>query len=439
MALHDTVLYCNVLYCLLVFSYRLIDSSFGGSDLEYNGDKMERYVFHAVDGLSAFFSVRVPAVGSYHLEVFTTRMQGNRSDLNDSAGGGNGGGGGTSNTSSVAHSFRLKCSCKFRIVCRQLTSGRMQPLPECVAGEWGPAKAARNLDIEPLTHPHGVIHVDADEVEISFRCSVRFQVQCRLRANGVDPGVLDQQVSLMRPVDGIVQVRVSLAEPGQYGLDIFVRQDGASLQHACKYLLNCSRVRGIRGLATESGAFLRNNQEPTYHTQPSEPCPGSEYPNQLGAWKSSEPDSSYRGQLHGTTPSSVAYCVGVVRKCWGPTKAFDGMGLKAISHPNPNIEVRTSGGTLCIVFGLTQYVRIFGRLRRIPDSGQDLADRVSTKDSASSSKKIKFLVDLSGLGSGSYSFEVFAKTDDQPIDLYNYVINNQVDDIIRSSKGLFSL
>lgn len=419
-----------MLYCLLVFSYRLIDSSSGGSDLEYNGDKLERYVFHAVDGLSAFFSVRVPAVGSYHLEIFTTRMQGGRSGLNDSAGGGSGGGGGISNTSSVVHSFRLKCSCKFRIVCRQLTSGRMQPLPECVAGEWGPAKAARNLDIEPLTHPHGVIHVDADEVEINFRCSVRFQVQCRLRANGVDPGILDHQVSVMRPVDGIVRVRVSLAEPGQYGLDVFVRQDGASLQHACKYLLNCSRVRGIRGLASESGAFLRNSQEPAYHTQPSKPSPGSEYPNQLGAWKSSDPDSSYPGQLHGTTPSA--------HKCWGPTKAFEALGLKAISHPNPNIEVRISE-TLCIVFGLTQYVRISGRLRRIPDSGQDLADRVSTKYSAPSSKKIKFLVDLSGLGSGSYSFEVFAKTDDQPIDLYSYVISNQVDDIIRSSKGLFSL
>lgn len=421
-------MHCNVLQCLLVFSNRLVDSSSGGSDLEYNGDKLERYVFHAVDGLSAFFSVRVPAVGSYHLEIFTTRMQGGGSDnRNDSTGGCSGGG-----TFSVAPSFRLKCSCKFRIVCRQLTSGRMQPLPECVAGEWGPAKAARNLGMEPLTHPHGVIHVDADEVEINFRCSVRFQVQCRLQANEVDPGVLDDQVRVVRQVDGIVRVRLSLAEPGQYGLDIFVRQNGAPLQHACKYLLNCCRVRGGRRvLATESGAFLHNSQEPQYHTHPSKPSPGSKYQNQLDTWKNSEPDSRPPGQLRGTIPG--------VQKCLGPTQAFEGMGLKAISHPNPTIEARTSG-TLCVVFGLTQWARISGRLRRRPDSSrQDLADRVLAKDSASSSKKIKFLVDLSGLESGPYSFEVFAKTDSEPIDLYNYVINYQVDDVSKSSRGLFSL
>jgi hypothetical protein len=50
----------------------------------------------------------------------------------------------------VVSSFRLKCACKLKIVCKTLI-GKMHPLPECAAGEWGPKKGKRHFGIKAVS------------------------------------------------------------------------------------------------------------------------------------------------------------------------------------------------------------------------------------------------------------------------------------------------
>jgi len=90
--------------------------------------------------------------------------------------------------------FRLKCACKFKIVCRELT-GKMHPLPNCATGEWGPTKARRHFGLEPLSHTSGLINVET-VVELRLRQPRPLQYVFRLRFNEVDDSQLKRSARL---------------------------------------------------------------------------------------------------------------------------------------------------------------------------------------------------------------------------------------------------
>lgn len=389
---------------------RLTDSLTNGNDLEYNGEKLERYVYLCIEQTTALFNVHVPDVGSYHLEIFTTRTTTCDSSPGTKANGVDCLTTTTTVTTSTRTSpFRLKCSCKFQIVCPRLTSGRMLPLPECVAGEWGPAKAWRNFGMEALTHTNGIIYSDDDDddLEIHFRCPSRFQIQCRLRSSHVTTDqALQGQAKVDRMADDRVAIRLRLDGAGQYGLDLYVRCDGQTLHHACKYLLNCKRRGGANSDAGPDGI----------------PGPNT---NLIGG-----PPFS-KQQL---APSALG-------RVWGPTPAFQEFELHAISHPTPNIEMRKPG-TLSVILGSDKPVKLSAILRRVSyNGGEVLSSRVTTKD-YSGSKKTKFNVDIHRFDHGMFALEIDANAGSETINVYNYVIVKHPDQAAfekRSSKGSFHL
>lgn len=221
----------------LVFFYQL---RFADKDRireqTYRGAPLERYVFQTMVENTVTFSIHVPTSGQYFMEVFANK-------IDDS-------GRVEENNANVAP-FKLKCACKFKIVCESL-SGKMHPLPNCAAGEWGPKKAQRHFGILPIIAPSsefemekiGMLTVE-DNFELKFKTPNPYQFVAKLRMNNVESKVLDPFVNLTSE-GAVLSVYVSLPQPGQFGLDIFARPKGATdsntLSHACKYLINCTKV-----------------------------------------------------------------------------------------------------------------------------------------------------------------------------------------------------
>ena len=94
------------------------------NNTEFNGASLERFVFHSlVDGV--LFRFYVPMAASFFIEVFANTIdETNKIDEDPNA---------------AMRPFRLKCACKFKVVCDEIT-GKMHPLPKCSQVEWGPSK-----------------------------------------------------------------------------------------------------------------------------------------------------------------------------------------------------------------------------------------------------------------------------------------------------------
>lgn len=158
--------------------------------------------------------------------------------------------------------MKFKSVCKFKIVAKNLKTV-MIPLPDCASGEYGPMKATRLFGIIPITHESALISVQNDKrfLEIQFRMTrplVDFMAS--LHKNNYDEKQLSKSIKIF--VDGdIVFVTVKFFEDGQYGLDIYTRDQSVAhlnnkltttttgcipsnepkkqlLTHCCKYLIN---------------------------------------------------------------------------------------------------------------------------------------------------------------------------------------------------------
>ncbi|KAH9494726.1 hypothetical protein Btru_017731 [Bulinus truncatus] len=221
----------------LVFFYQLrFADKEKSKETMYRGSPLERFVFQTMVDNTVTFSVHVPCPGQFFIEIFANK-------IDDS-------GRVEENNASVAP-FKLKCACKFKIICETLL-GKMHPLPNCAAGEWGPKKAQRHFGIIPITTPTsefemekvGILTVE-DNFELKFRTPHPYQFVAKLRMNYVDSKILDPFVNLTNEGSTLL-VYVSLPQPGQYGIDLFARPKGATdsntLSHACKYLINCTKV-----------------------------------------------------------------------------------------------------------------------------------------------------------------------------------------------------
>ena len=321
------------------------------ADTEFRGAKLERFVFHSlVDGV-ALFSVHVPTPAAYFLEIFANKIdESNRIGDDPNA---------------TMMPFRLKCACKFKIVCDELV-GKMHPLPNCASGEWGPSKGRRHFGLVPLTHATGVVTVEND-CEIRFKLPRALHFLCKLRMNGVEDAQLERFVA-HSVHDNLMTVRVRPPQPGQYGLDIYARPEEATdnhtLAHACKYLLNCTRVEDAIDLPV----------------------------------------------------SKVEAASKMTKERWGAAPQFSALGLKTLSHAEPRFE-HAEAAPLHIELGMHDTLKLSYHLIREPD--EDCRDRVAMKENG---KKAKFSINFER--PGHYMFALYArkKRDTDAVNVYNYHI-----------------
>ena len=341
-------------------------------ETEFRGAKLERFVFHSLQDGYALFSVHVPAPSAYFLEIFANKIDESNKIGDD--------------PNATMMPFRLKCACKFKIVCEELV-GKMHPLPNCASGEWGPSKGQRHFGLKPVTHDKGVINVDND-AEIRFTLPRSLHFLCKLRMNGVEDSLLETHIS-HSVFDDTFTVRVRPPQPGQYGLDIYARPEDAAdnhtLAHACKYLLNCTRVN---------------------------------HPIDMPVSK--------------VEPSAK-----MSKEKWGPASSFSELGMKTLSHQDSTIE-KSEPGPLNIELELTQPVKLSYHL--ILEPSEDFRKEVTMKDS---SKKVKFTIATPK--AGNYLFAVYARkkkdSETNMFNVYNYMIRYRPKEkdstLNKKKKGLF--
>ncbi|KAK2156530.1 hypothetical protein LSH36_211g04058 [Paralvinella palmiformis] len=321
-------------------------------ETEFRGAKLERFVFHSLVDYYALFSVHVPTAAAYFLEIFANKIDESNKIGND--------------PNATMMPFRLKCACKFKIVCDELV-GKMHPLPNCASGEWGPSKGHRHFGITAITHSTGVVNVD-NEAEIRFQLPRTLHFLCKLRMNGVEDHLLERYVSHTAH-DGLLTIRVTPPQPGQYGLDIYARPEDAvdnhTLAHACKYLLNVTQVINPSTLTISK-------------VEPSSKMPKDK---------------------------------------WGAAPAFNELGLRLISHPEPTID--TSEHQTVIEIGLSEPLKMSYHFLRQPD--EDCKEKVTMRDKGD---RVRFSVSTNK--PGSYLLAIYARkkknADSNMINVYNYLL-----------------
>ena len=235
----------------------------------------------------------------------------------------------------------------------------------------------------------GVVSFD-NETEVRFKIPRPLHFLCKLRMNGVDDYLLEKYVSYSVLSDELT-VRCRPPQPGQYGLDIYARPEDAAnnntLAHACKYLLNCTRV--------------------------------------------SDPVD--------ITVSKVEPSQRMVKERWGPSSHWDELGLKALSHREATIE-KSDPTPVTIEIGLTEPLKLSFVMTKEPN--EDCRDKVVMKENG---KKVKFTI--SPTKPGNYMFAIYARrkkdSDTDMLNVYNYMIRYTQEEKEstmkkkQKSKGLF--
>lgn len=344
----------------LVFFYQLrFADKEKFKETTFKGNPLERFVFQTMIENVVTFSVHVPTAGQYFMEIFANKID-NSGRVEE-------------NNANVAP-FKLKCACKFKVVCENL-SGKMHPLPNCASGEWGPKKAQRHFGIIPIVTSSPEFEVERaglltveDNFELKFRMPHLYDCVARLRMNNVESKVLDPFVNVTYE-NSVFSVYVSLPQPGQYGLDIYARPKDAlstvSHSHACKYLINCTKV------------------DAPVHIPKALPAP--------------EPKHSR----------------------FGPTAAFEELGLKLVSQKEAKIRLRKSN-TLSVDIKVPPNITLSYQFLREPD--EDNRDYVH--QSTDPNGITKFTISLTK--KGNYMLSLYARKenskDRSAPNVFNYLI-----------------
>lgn len=195
----------------------------------YEGIILKRFVMQSVAENIVTFRVHAPCPGSFIMDIFANST--------------------TPKEYVTGEPMKFKSVCKFKIICDELRTV-MVPLPDCASGEWGPLKATRLFGLVPLTHEEALIF-SSRELEIQFRMSRPLtDFMASLHRNGTDERKLARFVTVMLDDnDDLITFRIIFPEEGQYGLDIYTREqtcnemfnvDKQLLTHCCKYLINVS-------------------------------------------------------------------------------------------------------------------------------------------------------------------------------------------------------
>lgn len=230
----------------------------------YKGDSLERFVFQTMFDNVAIFNIHVPTQENYYFEIFANKID----EL-------------TKLTNEANTPIRLKCASKFKIICKQM-SGKMQPLPNCASGEWGPKKALRHFGIEQIypdnMDSHTAEYLKGGLLDVYDRTEIHLNVPrpltfvAKLRMNNVEDSILEPYLTTVNDHDKI-SIFVTLPKAGQYGIDLYARAkdspETAPISHVCKYLLNCSGVKVQRNLPHIATPVSQDKKEnmwgPTQH------------------------------------------------------------------------------------------------------------------------------------------------------------------------------
>ncbi|XP_052102140.1 hillarin-like isoform X1 [Mytilus californianus] len=360
----------------------------------YRGAYLERFVYMTMIDNTVMFSVHVPTPGEYFFEVFANRLD----EAEDTKG---------TASDGVVSSFRLKCACKFKIVCKTLV-GKMHPLPECAAGEWGPKKGKRHFGIKAISVKHqdkdhetisddssettslksdtevidtqlkdtpdnpkgGIVNVN-ETVDLVFKLTKPLQFVIKLRMNSVDSKALDPFVH--HTVENRTTLRITVSPPqtGQYGIDVYARpldSHDKKLSHAFKYLLNCLKV--------------------------------------------TEPVDIPKIRPKTTTKRDSQ---------WGPSPMFEELGMRTVSHTDAKIECSESNQITIELF-VPRSVSVSHQFLREP--GGDIRDQVAMARQESNPEKTLFKVNLPE--TGNYMLAIYARLRDGETrnlsNVYNYLI-----------------
>ncbi|XP_013409108.1 hillarin isoform X2 [Lingula anatina] len=342
-------------------------------ETDYKGAKLDRFVFQSMMNDHVIYSVHVPTTGDYFLEIFANKIDDSHKIGED--------------PNAPMMPFRLKCACKFRVVCETLTN-KMHPLPNCAAGEWGPEKSVRHFNLIPLTHKSGVV-TTSDSMEMQFRMPRKLHFVTKLRMNGIDDHFLDRFVKQSISGD-VVTLSVQFPQTGQFGLDIYARpveaSDNHTLAHACKYLINVDKV--------------------------SNPV-----------------------ELELTRPENAS--THMSKEKWGPTSLFDKFGMKCINYRDPKIKLNSTN-QIVVEFSVPETLQVSYHFLREPD--EDHRDNV-TIVREDSNKIAKFFINM--IRPGNYLLAVYAKFESDPgkkmANVYNYMIKYAPDDgsLGKKKSGLF--
>lgn len=121
----------------------------------------------------------------------------------------------------------------------------MHPLPACASGEWGPMKAARHFNIQPLTHKSAIIESQSHLIEMKFELPKLLKIHGKLHNNVLSD--LDKFVKHdVNQTNNQMTLYIQLPDEGQFGLDVYVRDpeyqsEKRTMSHCCKYLINFNK------------------------------------------------------------------------------------------------------------------------------------------------------------------------------------------------------
>lgn len=214
----------------LIFHYNL--KFYDSEEDSYDGVSLKRFVMQSVIGNIVAFRVHAPCSGAFLLDIFANAV--------------------TPQEYLTGEPMKFKSVCKFKICCEELQTV-MVPLPDCASGEWGPTKATRLFGLIPITHQEPLIFAGRS-LELQFRMSRPLtDFMATLHKNGIEEKKLSKYVAHANTSDDIATFVITFPEEGQYGLDIYTREVGVSVQnnnsptekhlltHCCKYLINSSK------------------------------------------------------------------------------------------------------------------------------------------------------------------------------------------------------
>ncbi|CAD6192087.1 unnamed protein product [Caenorhabditis auriculariae] len=204
----------------LIFHYNL--KFFDSEETTINGLSLKRFVMQSVTDDIVTFRVHAPSTRPLLLDIFANSV--------------------TSGAYLTGQPIKFKSVCKFKVICESLQV-IMVPLPECASGEWGPAKATRLFGLLAASHPEAIINTGR-HAEIRFRMTRPLsEFVASLHRNRTEDRALQNCTRTTLRGD-VVSIQIEFPEEGQYGLDIYTRQDDQLingkqlLTHCCKYLIH---------------------------------------------------------------------------------------------------------------------------------------------------------------------------------------------------------